>query len=197
MKTLTYVSTKNTHGLTFPARVENINLYSSATTVFTDFNENAPRMIESNTRADELVRLMRKEHVRLKIVVDESNQFEGIISLEDLSEEAFIKHIAKGFKRSEILVADLMRSKEDLLALSFTSLQKADIESLLFSQKDNFQQHLLVLDEESKKIRGLISSNDVARQLKLDLDVASSNFANTYHIAIHGTTRHEHKLRVA
>ncbi len=197
MKTLTYVSTKNTHGLTFPARVENINLYSSATTVFTDFNENAPRMIESNTRADELVRLMRKEHVRLKIVVDESNQFEGIISLEDLSEEAFIKHIAKGFKRSEILVADLMRSKDDLLALSFTSLQKADIESLLFSQKDNFQQHLLVLDEESKKIRGLISSNDVARQLKLDLDVASSNFANTYHIAIHGTTRHEHKLRVA
>lgn len=197
MKTLTYVSTKNTHGLTFPARVENINLYSSASTVFTDFNENAPRMIESNTRADELVRLMRKEHVRLKIVVDESNQFEGIISLEDLSEEAFIKHIAKGFKRSEILVADLMRSKDDLLALSFTSLQKADIESLLFSQKDNFQQHLLVLDEESKKIRGLISSNDVARQLKLDLDVASSNFANTYHIAIHGTTRHEHKLRVA
>ncbi|MEO9656327.1 CBS domain-containing protein [Marinomonas sp.] len=197
MKTLTYVSTKNTHGLTFPARVENINLYSPATTVFTDFIENAPRMIESNTRADELVRLMRKEHVRLKIVVDESNQFEGIISLEDLSEEAFIKHIAKGFKRSEILVADLMRSKDDLLALSYTSLQKADIESLLFSQKENFQQHLLVLDEESKAIRGLISSNDVARQLKLDLDVASSNFANTYHIAIHGMTRHEHKLRVA
>lgn len=197
MKTLTYVSTKNTQDLTFPARVENINLYSPATEVFTDFMENAPRMIESNTRADELVRLMRKEHVRMKIVVDVNNHFEGIISLDDLSEEAFIKQIADGFKRSEILVADLMRSKDELLALSYTSLKKADIESLLFSQKDNRQQHLLVLDEESKKIRGLISSNDVARQLKLDIDVASSSFANTYQSAIHGSTSFEHKLRVA
>ena len=197
MKTLTYVSTKNTQDLTFPARVENINLYSPATAVFTDFMENAPRMIESNTRADELVRLMRKEHVRMKIVVDVNNHFEGIISLDDLSEEAFIKQIADGFKRSEILVADLMRSKDELLALSYTSLKKADIESLLFSQKDNRQQHLLVLDEESKKIRGLISSNDVARQLKLDIDVASSSFANTYQSAIHGSTSFEHKLRVA
>lgn len=166
MKTLTYVSTKNTDQLTFPVLNENPDLYSSALSVFTDFQAVAPRLIESNTRAEELVRLMRKEHVRMKVVVDADNRFEGIISLKDLSDEAFVKKVAQGVKRSDILVADLMRSKEDLLALSFTSLRKSDIESLLYSQKDNQFQHLLIIDEESKRIRGLISSNDIARRLK-------------------------------
>lgn len=123
MKTLTYVSTKNVDELTWPAAIENIDLYSSALTVFTDFQKAGPRVIESNTRADELVELMRKEHVRMKIVVDANNHFIGMISLEDLSEDVFIKHVANGFQRSELMVADLMRGKDVLLALSYTSLK--------------------------------------------------------------------------
>ncbi|GAB3475937.1 CBS domain-containing protein [Marinomonas epiphytica] len=180
MKTLTYVSTKNTNELTFPVLVENTDLYSSALSVFTDFKTVAPRLIESNTRAEELVRLMRKEHVRMKVVVDANNRFEGIISLKDLSDEAFVKKVAQGVARADILVADLMRNKEDLLALSYTSLRKSDIESLLFSQKNNQFQHLLIIDEDSKQICGLISSNDIARRLKIDINVGSSSFAAVY-----------------
>ncbi|TYL47870.1 CBS domain-containing protein [Marinomonas sp. IMCC 4694] len=184
MKTLTYVSTKDVNALIWPATVENINLYSSALSVFTDFQKAGPRVIEANIRADELVQLMRKEHVRMKIVVDGDNHFVGIISLEDLSEDVFIKRIAEGDKRSELMVADLMRTKEALLALSFNSLKHSDIESLLFSQRNNKLQHLLVIDEDTKAIRGLVSSNDVARQLRLDIDVAFSSFANIYQSAI-------------
>ncbi|RCX00480.1 CBS domain-containing protein [Marinomonas foliarum] len=197
MKTLTYVSTKSVNELTWPATIENINIYSPAVTVFTDFQKAGPRVIESNTRADELVQLMRKEHVRMKIVVDADNHFVGIVSLEDLSEDVFIKQIANGFDRSELMVADLMRSKEVLLALSYTSLQHSDIESLLFSQRNNKLQHLLVIDEETKAIRGLVSSNDVARQLRLDIDVGFSSFAQTYESAILGHKEHSRKLKVA
>ena len=197
MKTLTYVSTKNVNELTWPATIENVDLYSSALTVFTDFQKAGPRVIESNTRADELVELMRKEHVRMKIVVDANNQFIGIISLEDLSEDVFIKHVANGFKRSELMVADLMRGKDVLLALSYTSLKNSDIESLLFSQRNNRLQHLLVIDEDTKAIRGLISSNDIARQLRLDIDVAFSSFAQTYESAIMGHKHLNRKLKVA
>lgn len=197
MKTLTYVSTKSVSELTWPATIENINIYSPAVTVFTDFQKAGPRVIESNTRADELVQLMRKEHVRMKIVVDADNHFVGIVSLEDLSEDAFIKQVANGFDRSELMVADLMRSKEVLLALSYTSLQHSDIESLLFSQRNNKLQHLLVIDEETKAIRGLVSSNDVARQLRLDIDVGFSSFAQTYESAILGHKEHSRKLKVA
>jgi CBS domain containing-hemolysin-like protein len=197
MKTLTYVSTKSVNELTWPATIENINIYSPAVTVFTDFQKAGPRVIESNTRADELVQLMRKEHVRMKIVVDADNHFAGIVSLEDLSEDVFIKQVANGFDRSELMVADLMRSKEVLLALSYTSLQHSDIESLLFSQRNNKLQHLLVIDEETKAIRGLVSSNDVARQLRLDIDVGFSSFAQTYESAILGHKEHSRKLKVA
>ncbi|MGO2355350.1 MAG: CBS domain-containing protein [Marinomonas foliarum] len=197
MKTLTYVSTKSVNELTWPATIENINIYSPAVTVFTDFQKAGPRVIESNTRADELVQLMRKEHVRMKIVVDADNHFVGIVSLEDLSEDVFIRQVANGFDRSELMVADLMRSKEVLLALSYTSLQHSDIESLLFSQRNNKLQHLLVIDEETKAIRGLVSSNDVARQLRLDIDVGFSSFAQTYESAILGHKEHSRKLKVA
>ncbi|MGO2511606.1 CBS domain-containing protein [Marinomonas polaris] len=197
MKTLTYVSTKDVNELTWPATTENINLYSSALSVFTDFQTAGPRVIESNTRADELVQLMRKEHVRMKIVVDADNRFVGVISLEDLSEDVFIKQVANGFQRSELMVADLMRAKEVLLALSYTSLKHSDIESLLFSQRNNKLQHLLVIDEDTKMIRGLISSNDVARQLRLDIDVSFSSFAQTYQSAILGQKEQSKKLKVA
>ncbi|WP_421852068.1 CBS domain-containing protein [Marinomonas sp.] len=197
MKTLTYVSTKDVNALTWPATTENINLYSPALSVFTDFQTAGPRVIESNTRADELVQLMRKEHVRMKIVVDTDNHFVGVISLEDLSEDVFIKQVANGFQRSELMVADLMRAKEALLALSYTSLKHSDIESLLFSQRNNKLQHLLVIDEGTKAIRGLISSNDVARQLRLDIDVAFSSFSQTYQSAVLGQKDQSKKLKVA
>jgi CBS domain containing-hemolysin-like protein len=197
MKTLTYVSTKDVNDLTWPVTIENISLYSPALSVFTDFQAAGPRVIESNTRADELVQLMRKEHVRMKIVVDADNHFVGIISLEDLSEDVFIKQVANGFQRSELMVADLMRAKEVLLALSYTSLKHSDIESLLFSQRNNKMQHLLVIDEDTKAIRGLISSNDVARQLRLDIDVAFSSFGQTYQSAILGQKEQTKKLKVA
>jgi CBS domain containing-hemolysin-like protein len=197
MKTLTYVSTKDINNLIWPATTEDINIYSSALSVFTDFTTAGPRVIESSTRADELVQLMKKEHVRMKIVVDTDNHFIGVISLDDLSEDVFIKQIANGFKRSELMVADLMRAKEELLALSYTSLKNSDIESLLFSQRHNLLQHLLVIDEDTKAIRGVISSNDVVRQLRLDVDVAFSSFAYTYQSAILGHKDHAKKLKVA
>ncbi|GAA0218812.1 CBS domain-containing protein [Marinomonas primoryensis] len=197
MKTLTYVSTKDVNNLIWPATTEDINIYSSALSVFTDFTTAGPRVIESSTRADELVQLMKKEHVRMKIVVDTDNRFIGVISLDDLSEDVFIKQIANGFKRSELMVADLMRAKEELLALSYTSLKNSDIESLLFSQRHNLLQHLLVIDEDTKAIRGVISSNDVVRQLRLDVDVAFSSFAYTYQSAILGHKDHAKKLKVA
>lgn len=167
MKTLTYVSTKSVNDLTWPAVVENISIYSPALSVFTDFEKAGPRVIEANTRADVLFKLMKKEHVRMKIVVDEDNHFVGIISLEDLSEDALIKMVAEGYKRSELMVADLMRPKEDLIALSYTSLKNSDIESLLYSQRENPLQHLLVIDENTKTIRGLISSNDIVLSIKV------------------------------
>lgn len=174
MKTLTYVTTNEINELTWPNIEENVGLYTSALRVLTDFKTVSPRLIEPTVRADILADIMKKEHVRMKIVVDSQNHFLGIVSLEDLSEQAFMKHIATGEDRSELLTIDLMRAKEDLLAVSYKSLSNSDIETLVVSQKNNHHQHLLVVDEENNAIRGLVSANDIVRQLQLNIDVSTS-----------------------
>ncbi|MFD1383975.1 CBS domain-containing protein [Rhodanobacter aciditrophus] len=197
MKTLTYVTTKDVNELAWPELQQNTGLYSPATRVFTDFKVSIPRVIEPTVRADVLANIMKKEHVRMKVVVDAKNSFLGIVSLEDLSEEAFIKQAAAGYLRDELLAIDLMRPKEELLAVSYSSLKNSDIESLIYSQKSNPFQHLLVVDEETKAIRGLISANDIVRQLKLNVDVTTSTSFAKLHAVIEGDYAQSKRLRVA
>ncbi|MCC4275170.1 MAG: hypothetical protein DSY86_07555 [Marinomonas sp.] len=197
MKTLTYTTTKDINDLSWPNIEENVGLYTSALRVFTDFKTVSPRLIEPTVRADVLADIMKKEHVRMKLVVDSQNHFLGVVSLEDLSDEAFVKHVAEGYVRSELLAIDLMRSKEDILAVSYKSLSNSDIESLIVSQKHNTYQHLLVVDESDMSIRGLVSANDIVRQLKLNIDVATStSFAKLNDILEHEYANSK-RLRVA
>lgn len=197
MKTLTYVTTKDVNDLAWPELQQNTGLYSPATSVFTDFKVSIPRVIEPTVRADVLAKIMKKEHVRMKVVVDSHNTFLGVVSLEDLSEEAFIKQAAQGYLRDELLAIDLMRAKDQLLAVSYKSLKNSDIESLIYSQKANQYQHLLVVDEETKAIRGLISANDIVRQLKLNVDVSTSTSFAKLHNLLEGEYANSKRLRVA
>ena len=197
MKTLTYITTKDINTLSWPEIEQDTGLYSPALRVFTDFKEASPRLIEPSVRADVLAKIMKKEHVRMKVVVDADNNFLGIISLEDLSEEAFVKQIAAGYVREELLTIDLMRTKEELLAVSYKSLLGSDVESLINSQKSNSYQHILVVDEETMSVRGLISANDIVRKLQLNIDVSTStSFAKLYDVIEHDYAESK-RIRVA
>lgn len=197
MKTLTYVTTKSVNELTWPEVNHNLGLYSPALRVLTDFKETTPRLIEPNVRADVLLDIMKKEHVRMKLVVDSKNHFLGVVSLEDLSDEAFVKQVAKGYVRNELLVIDLMRSKDELIALSYKSLCSCDIESLIYSQKNNPFQHLLVIDETTKAIRGIVSANDIVRQLELSIDVSTSTSFEKLYYTLEHDYAHSKRIRVA
>lgn len=197
MKTLTYVNTRDINALVWPQVTQEVTLYSPALSVFTDFSDASPRVIEPTVRADVLAQIMKKEHVRMKLVVDSENHFLGVISQEDLSEEAFIRHVADGYLRNELLAIDMMRTKDKLEAVSYHSLQKSDIESLINSQKHNPYQHLLVVDEEKQAICGLISVNDIVRQLRLNVDVSTSTSFERLHQVIEGEYADSKRLRIA
>lgn len=197
MKTLTYVNTRDINALVWPQVTQEVTLYSPALSVFTDFSDASPRVIEPTVRADVLAQIMKKEHVRMKLVVDSENHFLGVISQEDLSEEAFIRHVADGYLRNELLAIDMMRTKDKLEAVSYHSLQKSDIESLINSQKHNPYQHLLVVDEEKQAICGLVSVNDIVRQLRLNVDVSTSTSFERLHQVIEGEYADSKRLRIA
>ncbi|MFT6976960.1 MAG: CBS domain containing-hemolysin-like protein [Shewanella psychromarinicola] len=169
--------------LTSPDVHEDISVLSSALNVFTDFKKVTPLVIESNTSAVNVEHLMQKSHVRLKLVIDNADRFIGLISFESLHNQEILKRVAAGHQREQLSVADFMIPKEDLKAIDYEDLSYARIGDVIETLKSAGQQHCLVLDRVNHAICGVLSANDIARRLKLAVDVSTPNsFASIFEV---------------
>ena len=169
MKNLNMMALDNIDHLVHPEEFNEIGLKSPALTIFTDFKENQPLVIEGDTPAIQAEFLMRKAHVQLKLVVDKTEELIGMISLSDLDEQHFLRHLDKGVHREDILVKQLMLPRASIKALNYREIESASIDDVLHVLKLNHQQHCLVLDPERHHIRGIISASDIARRLHIPL----------------------------
>ena len=154
-----------------PEEFHELTLNSSALEIFTDFKKHVPLTIDGSLPATDVEAQMRKAHVKMKLVVDAANEFIGTISLDDLDEQHFMQRIAAGSLRHEILVSDLMQSKEHIMALSLDDLERASIGDVIKALQKHGQQHCLVVDRSGRQIRGLISASDVARRLHIPIRI--------------------------
>ncbi len=169
--------------LTSPEAHEDISVLSSALNVFTDFKKVTPMVIESSTSAVKVEHLMQKSHVRLKLVIDDKDRFIGLISFESLHNQEILKRVAAGHQRDHLSVADFMIPKEDLKAIDFEDLSYARIGDVIETLQSAGQQHCLVVDRSNHAIRGVLSANDIARRLKLAVDVSTPNsFASIFEV---------------
>jgi CBS domain containing-hemolysin-like protein len=114
---------------------------------------------------------MKQPHVKMKLVVNDAGQFIGLIGLNDISEEAIIKKVSMGEPRSELIVRDFMHHRELLKSFDYNELTRASVSDVLLAQKNNHQQHCLVIDRDRHEIRGLISARDVSRLLYRSVDI--------------------------
>jgi CBS domain-containing protein len=128
-------------------------------------------VIEADTPAIQAEFLMRKAHVRLKLVVDKEDELVGTISLNELDEQHFIQQSSNGINRADIQVKDLMLRRADIKALSYQELQSSSIEDVVQTLQKHHQQHCLVLDPDQHHIRGIISASDIARRLHMSLAI--------------------------
>jgi len=171
MQTITLFSVSNIAHLVQPEEFHELSAASSALEIFTDFKKHIPLTIEGSVAADDVEVLMRKAHVKMKLVVDANNEFIGTISLDDLDERHFMTRIAAGDARHDILVSDLMTPKERIMALCLDDLEHASIGDVIKSLQKQGQQHCLVVDRSGRQIRGLISASDVARRLHIPIRI--------------------------
>ncbi len=171
MSDLTLYNTAKVDEPIWPDQKEQLTLESSALHVFTDFKDTKPLVIEADVSITELVLLMRKSHVRMKVVVDSDNKFMGIITLDDVQERYIVQKVSEGYTRQELLVSDFMQKKQNLKACEYHDIAKATIQDVLETLQHNKQQHCLVIDREAHKIRGVISATDIARMLHIDVDI--------------------------
>lgn len=167
--------------LAHPEISNSITLDSPALSVMTDFKFHEPLVAGGYDRASDIERSMVRSHVRMKLVVNDDQQFIGLISLDDLNAQEMLKRVAKGMSRDDLSAVDFMRHKNSLRALDYHELKQATVRDLVQTLKDNEHQHYLVVDRQEHKIRGVISASDLARKLHLDININSrSSFVSVY-----------------
>ncbi len=177
MKTLHLKSLSEISQVASPENKVFITVDSPALMVFTDFAQHHPFDLKQSIDAREALYLMQMAHVRMKLVVDEAGDFAGLVSTDELTEQEIIKRHAAGLDVKALTVADFMRRKSQLQAIEYADLAQACIGDVLSLLCDEAVQHCLVLDSHAEHIRGVISSSDMARMLKLPVDVSMpSNF---------------------
>jgi len=181
MNNLAFFDTETIDELAWPTNPNQLTVDSPALDFFTDFTEHQPLVIDVSTSALEAQTLMKKAHVWLKVVVNANNHFLGVVSLDELRNQEILKRTSKGLKREELTLTDFMRHRNELKALSFDDLQNATIGCVIKMLQDSGQQHCLVIDRGEHQIRGIFSSSEIARRLKLPLDVDNrASFASLY-----------------
>ena len=174
MKTLNLYSIDSVDHIVYPEDYEEITLSSPALGIFTDFRKYKPLVIDANTLAVEAQSLMAKAHVNLKIVLDENKNFCGVVDLYTLSERNIVKRVSNGEQRTDLVVTDLMLPSSKMKALDYAELEAAFVSDVVETLKRNGLQHCLVVDHATHEIRGLISSSDIARKLRIKLELSKA-----------------------
>lgn len=154
-----------------PDEFHELDIDSPATAFFTDFKEHRPLIIEGSTPAMDAEMLMRRAHVRMKLVVDSEGEFIGVISTDDLDEQNFMIRVAQGDRRADIPVSDMMCPKRSIMALALDELERSTISDVIEVLQQSGNQHCLVVDRRNNHIRGLISTSDVARRLHMPITI--------------------------
>lgn len=171
MTQLSLKTCANVADIVWPAQQNEVSLQSKAVDIMTDFQSNRPLVIDQNTRAVEAEYLMKKAHVKLKLVLNENDFFVGTVSLNDLNNQEIVKKVAHGDMRADLRVSDFMKYKKDLTSIDLQSLHSATLRSLVQLLSKSQEQHILVTDQDGAKVSGLISASDIARALHLNINL--------------------------
>ncbi|WP_445947119.1 CBS domain-containing protein [Shewanella sp.] len=174
IKKLALYAVEKIDQLAWPENYSDFSIKSPALTIFTDFTQVEPVVIEQSTSAVDVEYLMKKAHVRLKLVIDEAEQFIGLVTSDLLNHQEIMKKVSQGFVREQLSVIDFMVEKSALKAIDYGDLCHARIGDVVDTLHDAGEQHCLVVDHENHSIRGVLSANDIAKRLKLAVDVSTS-----------------------
>jgi len=173
MKKIHLMALDNVEHLVQPEDFNEITTNSPALTIFTDFKQHLPLLIDADTPAIQADYLMKKAHVRLKLVVDENNELIGTISLQELNDQHIQILQNQGINREDINVRDLMIPRSQQKVVNYQQLVNATIGDVLDVLRKNGTLHCLVVDSDQHQIRGIISASDIARRLHIPVEIAT------------------------
>ena len=140
-----------------PDAAEILGLDSPASEIFTDFLVQTPFVLEYTVPVNDAREMMKKTHVRLKLIVDDQERFKGVVTAADLvSIKVTQARNRTGLAVDELTVGDVMTPRAKLHAIAHSDIARAKIGEVLATMRQYGEQHVLVVDAEERAVRGII-----------------------------------------
>lgn len=156
-----------------PARV---TLDSPALDVMTDFAQVPAATIERSASLATANDYMVTHGVRSLFVVTPDGRLAGLVTTTDLiGDRAVRASHARGVRRHELTVGDVMTAAEDMVALMLEDVRSAKVGHVVASLKQAGRHHELAaeaLPGGEVRIRGMFSVSQIARQLGMPLQIS-------------------------
>ena len=147
-----------------------VTLDDPAFSVMTDLREvSAATTTPGETMGQAHAQMIRRG-VRLLFVLDPDGAVVGVITATDLLGEKPMRFMqSRGVSHAEIQVEDLMTPASMLEALPLIEVAQMRVGHVVATLKKVRRQHLMIAEEGGRRIRGLFSASQVARQLGVEL----------------------------
>jgi CBS-domain-containing membrane protein len=155
-----------------------VSLDDPAFSVMTDLREVTAATTRPEETIDQAHAVMIRRAVRLLFVLGRDGSVAGVITATDLLGEKPVRFMQeRGLSHAEILVEDIMTPAAKLEALPLLEVAQMRVGHVVSTLKSVGRKHLMVAEENGRRIRGLFSASQVARQLGMEVqtfEVASS-----------------------
>lgn len=185
MKKLNLYQTTAIDKLIYAEENTSVTIESPALAFAIDFSLTRPLVIDAGMAAIDVRKLMKKNNVRMQFVVNDNNDFIGIVTTDDLIDGNLIKVVSEGFKREDIPVKMFMTERQHLKALDYKEISRCTIADVIAIMKESGQQHYLIVDLSTHTIRGVISASEISRRLDISLDIQQkSDFYRAFATAV-------------
>ncbi len=153
----------------------------SALSVFEDFNRINPLTLYDSMSLHDAEVLFQQAQHNVMLVVNDKQQFLGILKKEDLFGERVVQKVAAGWLREELYVSDIMHMRSALRALDYDEVSDASVGDIVAMFQNNSFSHFIVVDHESHVIRGLITKKDLEKRLNIKLQTkVKDDFIDIY-----------------
>jgi CBS domain-containing protein len=153
-----------------PTPPGHVTLDDPAFSVMTDLREVSAATTRPDESIDQAHTQMIRRGVRLLFVLDPDGSVAGIITATDLLGEKPVRFMRdRGISHAEVLVEDIMTPASMLDALSIVDVAQMRVGHIVATLQAVGRKHLIVAEDGGRRVRGIFSTSQLARQLGVEL----------------------------
>ncbi len=147
-----------------------VTMDDPAFSVMTDLREVSAATTRPEETIDAAHAQMIRRAVRLLFVLAPDGSVTGVITATDLLGEKPVRFMQdRGVSHAEILVEDIMTPASMLEALPLVDVAQMRVGHIVATLKKVGRKHLMVAEDGGRRVRGLFSASQIARQLGVEL----------------------------